>query len=213
MLALVRTTRLSTWESAKLPSALMEPLPDLEGIVDSIFRTYGELPANAVWGDTTPVNISSATLIKRFCPSSKAIFLVRDGRDVVASYQRNQLAFDHLPTFSSQVKFWVESMKTLQKWEGPKLIIYYEDLVQNPQSVLSKVYHFLGLDDQSGKWEQYAEHLSEPFFELDQHQNVRESPNVDSIGKWVTDLSAEQKAICQDKMGKLLQDHGYKVEA
>ncbi len=209
---LILKDELSTWNKARLPTSLPKPLPDFESIIDHIFRTYGLVGPNTIWGDTTPVNTESALLLKKFLPNSKFIFFIRDGRDVVTSYQRNRSSFDHLPTLESQADFWIKSLNLIDKWTAPRLLVRYEELVRNPQGNLKKVYDFLEVEDQSDNWMHYQDQLRDPFFELPQHQNVSKLPNENSIGNWRTELTEEQKAFCDRKMRRYLLKYGYEVD-
>lgn len=92
------------------------------------------------WVEKTPRHINHMDRIKRVFPTSQVIALVRNGFDVVASMKRRGIS----PRTAADR--WIADMEQLQRWRAhPDIhIIYYEDLVLTPESVLRKLGGFLG---------------------------------------------------------------------
>ena len=102
--------------------------------------------------------------LKAFYPNPKIICMVRDLRDVVASMEKNYLKYPEKTEFQieekldavsvgSRVTFWLQSapLNTLHKlrevirrgWDDKMLFIRFEDLAENPDKEMKKVYKYL----------------------------------------------------------------------
>ncbi len=209
LLQLIQNKELHTWQNMEKIHLDMEPLQEM---IDKIYRAEGGVGEDAIWGDSTPVNTRYIGEIFRVFPKASYIFLVRDGRDVVASYQKDQRAFDHLPDLPSQVDFWVDSISKY-KWLSGKtqvLLIKYEDLVAKPAEVLCQCYDFLGVKDESDQWSDYLEQIPEnEFYRPIHHSGLRKLPFGNSVGAWKDRLTEPQKKFCDLKMKDWLSEYGY----
>ncbi len=80
-------------------------------------------------------------------PGSKIIYLVRDARDVALSFKKSTV---HVETLGEAARLWAEEQRTaLRGLVGSSrsdsfLILYYEDLVSDPERSLRELCDFLG---------------------------------------------------------------------
>jgi len=96
-------------------------------------------------GDKSPSNITDVDLLVEAFPSAKFIHIVRDPRDYAISVKK---AWNK--TVIRAVARWVDAVSLASKFsdKNPDLMIEirYEDLLENPKSVLSMCMDFLGLE-------------------------------------------------------------------
>ncbi len=212
--AILQREDLCTWAQFGA-SQLPEITDSFASFYDGLVRGYGALSKDQVWGDTTPVNTAHLETINQAFPEAKYVFLIRDGRDTVASYQDYPTSFDHLPTFQAQVNYWLLAVRKylwLSK-KGDVHIVRYEDLVKNPREVLGALYKYLDVPDKSALWDNYLGTLDrDPFFEADQHRSLRSGITTKAIGRWKDQLTRDQLHICMKKMGKWLFYFKYPVK-
>jgi len=110
-------------------------------------HNYCLVTGKPVWIDKTPQYVKTLPFIKELFPSCRIIHLIRDGRDVAASFREKW----GLRGLLRCLHEWPECIRRGRS-SGSKmdvtqyLEIRYESLVQNPRSVLSEVLTFLGVE-------------------------------------------------------------------
>lgn len=106
----------------------------------------------------------SYSFLKAFYPNPKIVCMVRDLREIVASMEKNYLKYPERTEFQleenikavnigERITFWMKTLplNTLFKlqevirmgWGEHMLFIRFEDLVENPDEELRKVYKYL----------------------------------------------------------------------
>ncbi|HZS95159.1 MAG TPA: sulfotransferase [Terriglobales bacterium] len=163
------------------------------------------------WAETTPDHLLYLDWIKQTIPEALVIHVIRDGRDVALSWEKKgqikRLPTDRLrPAMAAGVYWeWIVSKGQAagKKLGGDYLELHYEDVVQRPKEVLARV---------------------EPFIEhrLDHEQILRvaigsvAAPNTafqgesrSPIGRWKTDLPADELEILESLIAENLQRNGY----
>jgi hypothetical protein len=127
----------------------------LRTAVDGFVRILDHLAFEAgkdVWLEKSPMHIHYIGFIKRYVPSPHFIHIVRDGRDVVASIYDRALKFPqkfgHQRDLASAVRKWNRALRVSPRYIGRPghTFVLYEQLVQEPDKVLSRIYHDLGLE-------------------------------------------------------------------
>lgn len=99
-----------------------------------------------IWIEKTPTYIFTTNFINLLFPSAKFIHLIRDGRDVAASFrdiwgkQGLYRCLRHWPDTIKQRKIITKSIPANRYLE-----VFYEDLVSNPREEMQKVCSFLNL--------------------------------------------------------------------
>jgi protein-tyrosine sulfotransferase len=155
----------------------------------------------------------------RAYPAARAVHIVRDGRDVVCSLlERGWLAADRLGSddaglaYGAHPRFWVEPERVDEfrsasearraAWAWRRYVsaaravpertleIHYEELVTDPRDVATRVAEYLELE-----LEPLAESLSKAFDR--------------SAGRYMKDLTPDQRADVEEEAGDLLRELGY----
>ena len=148
---------------------------------------------------------------------ARVVRMVRDGRDVVCSLlekpwlRREQVEADDAGVpYGAYARFWVEPERRAEfeaagdarraAWvwrsylaaarEADALEVRYEDLTADPESVAAEL----------------ARYLDAP---AEQLGSALGGAHAESVGRYRTDLSAEQLADVEDEAGPLLRELGY----
>jgi len=165
------------------------------------------------WGEKTPHNLFYVDVIAEMFPDAKFIFLVRDPRAVVRSMNNSPFFSDNCVVNAHN---WRTSISTgthlLDKSvpEKQRILVHYEDLVNNTPLVLKRIVGFL-------------DELYEPqmvtFHEIDREllpkyvrtTNILKPVDPSTASKWKYEMTSNQIAIvdyiCKQSMLKI----GYNV--
>ena len=164
-----------------------------------------------LYGDTTPINTYYIKQIYHTFPKAPYIFLVRDGRDVMAAYHRYNEVFDHLPTFDSRIGIWNLAFQHYE-WLRRRtnvLTIKYENLVQEPSKVISVIYDFLGIENDNNWVNSVALDTGPDHFSGEHHSNITKPIFDSSIGKATEILDNKTFELATKKMKIGLTRLGY----
>lgn len=182
-------------------------------LIDQIYRTYlkQHKPEATIWGDKTPYNTLRLKWIDRVFPRAQYIHLLRDGRDVVASYMKSGLILN----LDDACVRWLQSVAAARKLEKRVgmdriLTVKYEDLVQDAGNLVPIICQFLNIEFSPTMLENSKVHLGDDF--LSHLQNVKHPMNTQSIGKWKKDLTAEQQIRMLKLIKRRLLQVGYNVD-
>ncbi len=208
--------RFFLWEIDLSPLFLeLKNLPrqerSLACIVDAIYRHHLKQykPEAGRWGDKTPMYILRLKWIHRLFPEAQYINLIRDGRDVVASYLRAGL----FPDVGQAARRWVwavrQATRYARKWPSDKFLsLRYEALVNHPESEIQKVCRFLRLEYQPGMLERVQPGVLGDAH-VPHHQRVQQTIDARSIGRWKETLREDEVQAAEQIMGKWLVRLGY----
>ena len=208
------------WDMFQLPLAPLfrelAPWPrerrNLAAVLDALYRAHAKAykPSAIRWGDKTPAaNTFLLPTLEAVFPDLRAIHLVRDGRDVVASFTK--LA-PH--SFSAWARHWVQSVQAARSFGARHpaqcLEIRYEDLVSAPERTLRSVTAFLdlGFDERMLRHsdsDQWLGDVDRVFYLKEARQPIHDA----SVGRWRKDLSGKQIAELDRVLGPTLAALGY----
>jgi len=207
-----------TWSVRDLPDFLkLYTLPkqhkNLQFLLDSLFRFYGKQSGDfETWGDTTPLNTYYLPEVYNTFPKAKYLFLVRDGRDVVASYKKGgaELLGD-LSNPENAANHWMHSLskyKYLRSKTEVKLI-RYEELVSDPKKVLSAVCEYLGVEFEE-QMLGFNEHIpNAEMYHLPVHENLKKPVFQSSVGNYKDGLTNSELAAVMKIIDKGLHKFNY----
>lgn len=119
------------------------------GVLRTIFDQFATTRGYSRWGDKTPEYVSHLPLLAELFPNAQYIHIVRDGRAVAASMRAT--AFGSKTALETAVS-WTTHIDLAQRFRdslppGRFLEIRYEELVDEPASVLERVARYLGVVD------------------------------------------------------------------
>ncbi len=128
-------------------------------ILDTITQEQGK----KIWLEKTPEHLHYIKYIEKFVPQSKIIHIVRNGDDVVASlYEVIQNYPETWGWFINKgldgcIQRWIDDIEiTRNHLHKPNhMLVRYEELVENTESILVKICDFLNVEYQAKMLENY----------------------------------------------------------
>lgn len=169
---------------------------------DQLARQYGK----KYFVEKTPKHALCLKRIFRAVPDAKVLFIVRDGRDNVASLRKR------FGNFDLALRRWISDNQPALLWkDNPRVfLIKYEDLVGEPEASVKRICGFLGIDFEDSMLssaESPYDHISDGNMSVRADQ-VRE-PIRNNTGRWKEDLSAEEVKTIWKKAGTMMRSFGY----
>lgn len=199
-------------------------------VLRAFYELYAETQGKRRYGDKTPGYVKQMGIVHRALPESRFIHLIRDGRDVALS-REGRVAAEEL-TVERHAKIWKRRINRA-RGQAPRVKHYlevrYEDLVEDPETVLRRICEFIELpfdpamlsyhERSAGRLKEIARDLDDedggalrPAQErLQAHQLVTEAPRSDRVGRWREHMDAADVATFEDVAGDLLDELGYEV--
>ncbi|WP_208586124.1 sulfotransferase family protein [Gracilibacillus suaedae] len=200
------------WRVYKRLVNLEKKNQSLAFIIQEIYKEYAKLNNLQMkkWGDKTPLNSFSLTEILKVFPNAKFVHLIRDGRDVVASYKTAKL-YENVEEACDR---WVDSLRHIRKFSS--LLsndfyheVKYETLVNSPLDETKKICKFLNIGFQTEMIYRSSNIRMGDVEGLNHHKNVKNPISTSSIGKWETSLTAKEKNIVLEKCNYYLKAYYY----
>jgi hypothetical protein len=149
--------------------------------------------------------------IRRVFPDARFVHVVRDGRDVAASFVRlgpHDLA--------GSADIWLRAIQSAQTFSrrhpGALIQVKYEDLVRSPESVLRPVCAFLNFSFDERMLRHHEMDLELGDVDVHEHlREVREPVHARSIGHWRQQFGDAEAAELNRRLGYMLNELGYSV--
>ncbi len=190
-------------------------LEQAEALIASLFDTFLEQQGypNPVMLEKTPMHIRYGDRILRRFPEARLIEVMRDGRDVCASY--NALAKQHpwarIGT-AGAIRQWKRCITWGETWRAqPDLAsrihtVRYETLKADPHSSLQAMLDFAQL-----AWSEEHIQTSVQASDISQIRIKGEGQYTrkGTVGDWKNQLSEAEVALCRDTAGEQLARLGY----
>jgi len=184
---------------------------DLAAVVDAAYRAHARKhkPSASRWGDKSWLNTFSLPALRSVFPDLRVVHLVRDGRDVAASFAR--LVPDGLVRFA---RHWVRAVESAQTFgrrhPSQYLEIRYEDLVRRPVETVRNVTAFLALDFEESLLRYHELGLWMGDVDRVPHlRGARQPIDATRIGGWRAGLDALQIAELERFLRPTLAKLGY----
>jgi hypothetical protein len=183
----------------------------LAGVIDAVYRTHARAyqPGATRWGDKTPIHSLFLTELRAVFPDLRVVHVIRDGRDVVASFQRIR---DY--TVPRAARQWLDYVGAAQAFgarhAASYLEIRYERLVSRPRETVDDVTAFLGLSTDPRMLRHHELGLRLGDVERLPHlQGVERPIYTEAVGRWRHELDATQLAVVDRMLGPALARLGY----
>jgi hypothetical protein len=171
------------------------------------------------WAECTPDHILYLPRIQETIPNALVIHIIRDGRDVALSMERQgyprQLPWDRTPRRMAAGLYWEWMVREGRKGGsrlGPNYMeIRFEDLIGKPVEVLNQIGAFIGQDlDYDEIRKVGIGSVSQP------NTSFREESadsNFSPVGRWRKLYTAQEISMFEGLVGNNLQELGYPPEA
>ena len=184
-------------------------------IIDSIYNEYGSQQGKTEfrWGDSTPLNSLYVNELLYLYPKASFIFLVRDGREVCASYKiGGKEAFGKLSDPVQAANHWNKSIKALDYLIKKKCKVYilkYEDLQREPEKSINSLTDYLGVSYNNGMLSYYDNIPDTLFFNESQHQKLKLPVISEPSDGWRKAFTTEEKNTLLPILNPGLERFGY----
>jgi hypothetical protein len=197
------------WELDLTPEAFAS-CRSFRAVVSTLFEAWAVREGKPRWGDKTPHYVTEIPTLMRLFPEGQVIHVVRDGRDVAASWVRTRLHPANLYTAATLWRAWVRA----GRHAGAALPgdayteVSYERLVGDTRATMEAVCAVLG--------EPFRDAVLVPT-PLPQGPRIRaltvstHAVVPGNVEKWRTRLSARDRALFVAVAGDLLAELGYDV--
>jgi hypothetical protein len=205
----------------------VEPFTLADG-VRAFYRLYAGRFGKSRWGDKTPTYRRSIEAIARLLPEAHFVHVIRDGRDVALSYRG--LWFGPGDDLEAQARFWVEHVTAAraQALRVPHATeVRYESLVGDPEATLRSICTFLELPYDAAMLAYHTtsdarlREITQPYGpspmlpDIERFRSIHERtahpPDPSRVGRWRTELSADERQTYEGIAGPLLRGLGYEV--
>ena len=165
-------------------------------LVNKLCLLHNPKGNNQYWGDKTPHYLRELETLYKLFPDAKYIYIVRDGRDVALSVLKKEWGPNNIFTCA---EYWRELNKERpalgkMKEEGKLIQLRYEDLLDNTEQEISKIYEFLGEECTT-----------------EQIQQLAKTSMESNYYKWKSKLSERQKKIFEQVAGSTLKRFDYET--
>jgi hypothetical protein len=156
-----KTKKFESWgiSSDNILNTLNKENPtSYQKMVECVYLAYAirNKKKSELFGDKNNYYINEIDKLSGLFPDSKYIALIRDGRDVAASYKKlsqKKITSKYSPKLPNDIceiaEEWVSNIKKLnflRKDKDKIIFIKYEDILRNPERGLSDLFDFLGVE-------------------------------------------------------------------
>jgi hypothetical protein len=196
-----------------LASSMQKDNPQsFQEAVRCVYATYARMQRKPRWGDKTPDYMLHMDLISGLLPEARFIHIIRDGRDVATSLMQVSWGVSRVADAAVSWSWRVTHARNIGRRLGPEkyMEVRYEDLVDNPESVLAALCSFLDLEYDSHML-RYQERVDmiltvEPSPQY--HQHLHLAPTI-GLRDWRTEMQAEDAVVFDFIAGDVLAELGY----
>jgi Sulfotransferase family len=206
--------------------------PDVQDLIDwvdrfgceerSLITFYGTWEARTLgkdglawWGDNEPSHVFNIPHFKELFPNSRFIVMVRDPRDVYASFKT---AWPTNHTGETLAMLWERSLldgllAALRLGSGVVEKVRYEDLVMNPDAQLRQVCRFLDVEYTDAMMNFHESKAATNLSQVEHHRNLVQPVFRSSIGRYRHILDEAEIAAVTNRLYLPMACLGYLSEA
>jgi len=177
-------------------------------ILEKFGRAYAKERNAKIWGEKTPAHALWLPQIRALFPEARILFMVRDPRDVLLSYDdrwdKGERDTEYLASTASLLKYYMNHLLRHPAFPPDQIrLLRYESLVADPAAELEKVCDFLGVDFEESMLAFYHRHANVERETPDgrHHALLKRPVTMDKIGRYRLALSASQIALVERLLG------------
>ena len=190
----------------ELRGALMKDGDSYKTFFTALIRFSASQNGKARFGEKTPGHALFADRLRDWYPDCRIIHIVRDPRDVAASFLR-------VPFGSNDVmvnaRTWVGHVAAAERCRDRTnyMVLRFEDLVENPESELRRVLSFVGEPFDPAVLVPTGKSEDVPWWK----HRAQSEVDRGRVGRWRQELSEKQIALIESVAGRRMKDHGYEL--
>ncbi len=184
----------------------------LTGIYEAIYETYAAAQHKSYWCSKSMTNLYYIPQIEAAGVKPFYIHLIRDGRDVAASFRKAIVGEKHCYHIAKQ---WKADQDTAEKnchLHAPERYIplVYENLIRDPENTLRILVHHLGLSFEPVMLNYHKTNEAEKTAEAGKMwDNVRQPIMKFNSNKFLSQLNENDVLVFESVAGDVLERYGY----
>ena len=189
-------------------------------ILERFGRAYAKERNAKIWGEKTPAHALWLPQIRALFPEARILFMVRDPRDVLVSYDdrwdKSERDTEYLASTASLLKYYMNHLLRHPTFPPDQIRwLRYESLVADPATELQKICDFLGVDFEPSMLAFYHRHANVEHETSDgkHHALLKRPATTDKIGRYRLALSTSQIALVEQLLGEEMRALGYPLAA
>jgi len=186
--------------------------PSIPNCIRLLFEIYAENHGKTRWGDKTPNNMFHLQEIKSFFPDAKFIHIIRDGRDVAESQLRMWFGPKTIYHVAKKWKTYLSAFDAFKEQvpETEYREIYYEKLVNHPESHLKELLEFLDENPQDLTTEVLDSDLKGVYLKMgSEHDSLSKPISNKKVGFYKKVFTPREIAVFESIAGDVLTKNGY----
>ena len=189
-------------------------------LLERLGRAYAKERNAKIWGEKTPSHALWLPQIRALFPEARILFMVRDPRDVVLSYDdrwdKSKRDTEYLASTASLLKYYLNHLLHHPAFPARQIRwLRYESLVVDPATELEKICKFLGMEFEPSMLGFYRRHANVEDETPDgrHHALLKRPATTEKIGRYRAALSASQIALVEQLLGEEMQALDYPLAA
>lgn len=184
----------------------------LIGIYQVVYETYADTQGKTHWCSKSMANLYFIPQIEASGTHPFYIHLIRDGRDVAASFRKAVVGEKHCFHIAKQWKTDQDiAEQNCREFAADRYIpVMYENLIRDPENTLRILLHHIGLQFEETMLEYHQTSEAQKTAEAGKMwDNLRKPVMVSNSNKFLSQLSEEDVRIFESVAGETLERHGY----
>jgi O-antigen/teichoic acid export membrane protein len=184
-------------------------------VLEKLGQAYANERHARIWGEKTPGHALWLPEIRDLFPRARVLFMVRDPRDVLVSYDnrwnRGRRDTRYLINTAALLKFYLAHLLYHPAFPPEQVRwVKYESLTAQPSAELQRICHFLGIDFEPSMLAFYQQHENvEETAEGRHHWLLSRPATTEHIGRYRQVFSSSQIALVERLLGEEMQELGY----
>lgn len=193
------------------------PHLELKDVYDAIMvETFCHGREDIRWGEKSLIQWSNIPLFLQMFPTGQTIQIIRDPRDVLASYREhtNETPFRYLDAVFAYLHCLNWAATTGASLADDRyMLLRHEDLVTHPEETARKMCAFLRIpyDPAMFDFSGYKDQRGDPWDGGSSFGDSHQAITPVSVGRWRSKLQPFETAFAESVLGDLLPAFGYEL--
>ena len=187
-------------------------------VLEQLGQAYAHERHAKIWGEKTPGHALWLPQIRDLFPRARLLFMVRDPRDVLVSYDDRWNAGrrdpDYLVSTAALLKWYLVHLLNQPSFPPEQVHwVKYESLTAQPSVELGKVCDFLGVDFEPSMLAFYLQHqnVEQDMLDGQYHRLLSKPATTERIGRYQSVFRPSQIALVERLLGDEMLSLGYSL--
>jgi hypothetical protein len=190
------------------------PAESMSELLEDIGERYLSIRGGKLWGEKTPPHLLSLDSMFENFPEAAFVRIVRDPRDILASYikawNKGANDFNFLMTSSTLILRYFRELLDVDRWRGRRsLLVRYEDFAADSISSLERISDFLGVCFTPEALDLSKSKRAQRLSSLEIHRKLARAVDSSSVGRYGECLDPNQIALVEFVFDEYMQSMDY----